>query len=401
MVKKVFTISFICLIVAFTIVIVTNKNIANEIFIFIEDSYDKLSGNSIEDFNPEDITINKLQVKKSTFYYNTLTDEQKKIYASISNAVKNIKNKAKVIDYNYIDDSTTMIDTKIAIQNFFLDHPEVFYVKNEYTVSTIDLLNSKRIEVELNYNIENEIELNAQINNINDVLDQIISNTKNMNEFDTELYIHDQICGMSTYYKYNNINDVPEECHSIYGCLISKKAVCDGLSKALMLALNKAGIESIIVTGNLQDQAHAWNMVKLDDEWYHVDITSNKSIKSDGNEKIIHSYFNITDTQIKTTNSLDMEGKLPIANSTKYNYYIQTDKFIKSSDNFSTKFSKILDENENKELIEFAVDKNVRSVPDKMVNTFQDYKYKKYVNYNDNKFNYYNVLNTYILLTNN
>lgn len=401
MVKKVFTISFICLIVAFTIVIVTNKNIANEIFIFIEDSYDKLSGNSIDDFNPEDIKINKLQVKKSTFYYNTLTDEQKKIYASISNAVKNIKNKAKVIDYNYIDDSTTMIDTKIAIQNFFLDHPEVFYVKNEYTVSTIDLLNSKRIEVELNYNIENEIELNAQINNINDVLDQIISNTKNMNEFDTELYIHDQICGMSTYYKYNNINDVPEECHSIYGCLISKKAVCDGLSKAFMLALNKAGIESIIVTGNLQDQAHAWNMVKLDDEWYHVDITSNKSIKSDGNEKIIHSYFNITDTQIKTTNSLDMEGKLPIANSTKYNYYIQTDKFIKYSDNFSTKFSKILDENENKELIEFAVDKNVRSVPDKMVNTFQDYKYKKYVNYNDNKFNYYNVLNTYILLTNN
>lgn len=401
MVKKVFTISFICLIVAFTIVIVTNKNIANEIFIFIEDSYDKLSGNSIDDFNPEDIKINKLQVKKSTFYYNTLTDEQKKIYASISNAVKNIKNKAKVIDYNYIDDSTTMIDTKIAIQNFFLDHPEVFYVKNEYTVSTIDLLNSKRIEVELNYNIENEIELNAQINNINDVLDQIISNTKNMNEFDTELYIHDQICGMSTYYKYNNINDVPEECHSIYGCLISKKAVCDGLSKAFMLALNKAGIESIIVTGNLQEQAHAWNMVKLDDEWYHVDITSNKSIKSDGNEKIIHSYFNITDTQIKTTNSLDMEGKLPIANSTKYNYYIQTDKFIKSSDNFSTKFSKILDENENKELIEFAVDKNVRSVPDKMVNTFQDYKYKKYVNYNDNKFNYYNVLNTYILLTNN
>lgn len=401
MVKKVFTISFICLIVAFTIVIVTNKNIANEIFIFIEDSYDKLRGNSIDDFNPEDIKINKLQVKKSTFYYNTLTDEQKKIYASISNAVKNIKNKAKVIDYNYIDDSTTMIDTKIAIQNFFLDHPEVFYVKNEYTVSTIDLLNSKRIEVELNYNIENEIELNAQINNINDVLDQIISNTKNMNEFDTELYIHDQICGMSTYYKYNNINDVPEECHSIYGCLISKKAVCDGLSKAFMLALNKAGIESIIVTGNLQEQAHAWNMVKLDDEWYHVDITSNKSIKSDGNEKIIHSYFNITDTQIKTTNSLDMEGKLPIANSTKYNYYIQTDKFIKSSDNFSTKFSKILDENENKELIEFAVDKNVRSVPDKMVNTFQDYKYKKYVNYNDNKFNYYNVLNTYILLTNN
>lgn len=401
MVKKVFTISFICLIVAFTIVIVTNKNIANEIFIFIEYSYDKLSGNSIDDFNPEDIKINKLQVKKSTFYYNTLTDEQKKIYASISNAVKNIKNKAKVIDYNYIDDSTTMIDTKIAIQNFFLDHPEVFYVKNEYTVSTIDLLNSKRIEVELNYNIENEIELNAQINNINDVLDQIISNTKNMNEFDTELYIHDQICGMSTYYKYNNINDVPEECHSIYGCLISKKAVCDGLSKAFMLALNKAGIESIIVTGNLQDQAHAWNMVKLDDEWYHVDITSNKSIKSDGNEKIIHSYFNITDTQIKTTNSLDMEGKLPIANSIKYNYYIQTDKFIKYSDNFSTKFSKILDENENKELIEFAVDKNVRSVPDKMVNTFQDYKYKKYVNYNDNKFNYYNVLNTYILLTNN
>lgn len=61
---------------------------------------------------------------------------------------------------------------------------------------------------------------------------------------------------------------------------------------------------------------------------------------------------------------------------------------------------KILDENENDNLIEFAVDSKVNSVPDKMVYVFQDDEYEKYVDKNASRFNYYNVLNTYILLAN-
>lgn len=400
--KKIITSMIVLLFFTLFVVVISNKKIVNQIIVSVEDIYDKVSNDEETISNIEDVKINELQPKNATFYYNTLTDEQKKIYKSIAIAIKNLDTTAKIKDYNYIDDNTTMQDVKIVIQNLFLDHPEIFYVKNDYTVSTIELIDSKRIEVELGYTVSGKDELETKILKINEVISPIISTADTMDNFNAEVYIHDKICEIATYYKYVDINEVPEECHSIYGCFVSKSAVCDGLSKALQIVLDKVGIESILVTGNLQNQAHAWNLVKLDDSWYHVDITSNKSIKNenDNKEEIIHSYFNITTDQIKNSSTIDLEDKIPVANSTIYNYYIQTGKYIDVTDNFTTKLKSILNENKNDNLAEFAVNLNVRSVPEKMVYVLQDSKYNKYVNTNANKFNYYNILNSYILISN-
>ena len=309
---------------------------------------------------------------------------------------------AKIKEYNFTDDNTTMKDVKAAIQNLFLDHPEVFYVSNDYTVSTIELLNSKRIEIDLKYLVKDKNDLNKKITEIKNVIDPIINDAKNMDKFDAELYIHDKICEMCTYYKYSNIEAVPEECHTIYGCLVNKQAVCDGLSKSLQIMLDKVEIDNILVTGNLQNQAHAWIMVKLDDNWYHMDITSNKSVRNEsGKEEIIHSYFNITSERIKKTNSIDIEEQLPEASATEYNYYLKTDKYISLTDNFSYKLKNILKNNQNSRLAEFAADPRLSTVPEKISYVLQDSNYSEYVNKALNRFNYYNVLNSYIILKNN
>lgn len=398
--KFIFTIIFILIFIVSVVFVISNKKIANQIVISVEDIYDNVTGKSKELENISNIQINELQPKNCTFYYNTLTEDQKKIYNYIVIAIKNLDKKAKIKEYNYIDDNTTMKDVKIVIQNLFLDHPEIFYVNNEYAVSTIELMNSKRIEVELNYSVNNKNDLENRIRQINEVLDPIILEAKKMDKFDAQLYIHDKICEIAKYYKYTDINEVPEVCHSIYGTFVRKQAVCDGLSKAFMIALDKVGIENILVTGYLQEQAHEWNLVKLEDNWYHVDITSNKSIKND-EEEIMHAYFNITTEEIKKTNSMDSEDILPVANSDMYNYYIKMGKYIDITDKFSSKLKDILNENENQNLVEFAVDSKVKSVPEKMMYVFRDKNYNKYINKSENKFNYYNVLNTYILLINN
>lgn len=400
--KKIFTTLLILLFLAAIIFVISNKKVANQIIVSTEDMYDNISGKTEDISNVEEIQINELQPKNATFYYNILTDDQKKIYSSIAIAIKNLDSKAKIKDYNYVDDATTMQDVKVAVQNLFLDHPEVFYVKNDYTVSTIELVNSKRIEVELGYMVSGQSDLDDKISKINQELEPIITAAKAMDKFNAEVYIHDKICQLATYYKYTDINEVPEQCHSIYGCFVGKSAVCDGLAKALQIALAKVNVENILVTGNLQGQAHAWNLVKLDNDWYHVDITSDKSVKNESTnkEEIVHSYFNITAEQIKATNTIDLEANLPVATATTYNYYIKMGKYINVTDNFSTKFKSILDNNKDENLIEFAVDARVKSVPEKMVYVFQDSKYEKYVNKSSNKFNYYNILNSYILLTN-
>ena len=96
-----------------------------------------------------------------------------------------------------------------------------------------------------------------------------------------------------------------------------------------------------------------------------------------------------------------MENILPVANSTDNNYYIKTGKYINISDSFSFKLKEILKNNDNNNLVEFAVDKRMSAVPEKMSYVLQDSNYSEYTNRNLNRFNYYNVLNTYIILKNN
>ena len=400
--KKIISLFIILFSILAVVIITRNPKVANQIIISTEDIYDNISGKNHEIIDVKGININELEIKNSSYYYEKLTDEQKKIYKAVAVAIKNLDSSAKIKDYSFTEDNTTMKDVKAAIQNLFLDHPEVFYVSNDYTVSTIELLNSNRIEIDLAYLVKDKSDLNKKITEIKNVIEPIVNDAKNMDKFDAELYIHDKICEMCTYYKYSSIEDVPEECHTIYGCLVSKQAVCDGMSKALQVMLDNVGIENILVTGNLQNQAHAWNMVKLDENWYHVDITSNKSVRNEsGKEEIIHSYFNITSERIKKTNSIDMEEQLPEANVSEYNYYLKTDKYISLTDNFSLKLKNILKNNKNSSLTEFSTDPRLSTVPEKMSYVLQDSNYSEYVNKALNRFNYYNVLNTYILLKNN
>ena len=400
--KKIIALFIILFSILAVVIITRNPKVANQIIISTEDIYDNISGKNEEITDVKGININELEIKNSSYYYEKLTDEQKKIYKAVAVAIKNLDSNAKIKEYNFTDDNTTMKDVKAAIQNLFLDHPEVFYVSNDYTVSTIELLNSKRIEIDLKYLVKDKNDLNKKLTEIKNVIDPIINDAKNMDKFDAELYIHDKICEMCTYYKYSNIEDVPEECHTIYGCLVNKQAVCDGLSKSLQIMLDKVEIDNVLVTGNLQNQAHAWIMVKLGDNWYHVDITSNKSVRNEsGKEEIIHSYFNITSERIKKTNSIDIEEQLPEASATEYNYYLKTDKYISLTDNFSYKLKNILKNNQNSRLVEFAADPRTSAVPEKMSYVLQDSNYSEYVNKALNRFNYYNVLNTYILLKNN
>ena len=400
--KKIISLFIILFSILAVVIITRNPKVANQIIISTEDIYDNISGKNEEITDVKGININELEIKNSSYYYEKLTDEQKKIYKAVAVAIKNLDSNAKIKEYNFTDDNTTMKDVKAAIHNLFLDHPEVFYVSNDYTVSTIELLNSKRIEIDLKYLVKDKNDLNKKITEIKNVIDPIINDAKNMDKFDAELYIHDKICEMCTYYKYSNIEAVPEECHTIYGCLVNKQAVCDGLSKSLQIMLDKVEIDNILVTGNLQNQAHAWIMVKLDDNWYHMDITSNKSVRNEsGKEEIIHSYFNITSERIKKTNSIDIEEQLPEASATEYNYYLKTDKYISLTDNFSYKLKNILKNNQNSRLAEFAADPRLSTVPEKISYVLQDSNYREYVNKALNRFNYYNVLNSYIILKNN
>ena len=88
------------------------------------------------------------------------------------------------------------------------------------------------------------------------------------------LYLHEYI---AVHYDYDreHMNDVttPEaiQAHTAYGMLKTGKAVCEGYTWLYNTLLRKVGIESINVTSAAL--SHTWNLVKIGDAWYHVDVT--------------------------------------------------------------------------------------------------------------------------------
>jgi transglutaminase/protease-like cytokinesis protein 3 len=60
------------------------------------------------------------------------------------------------------------------------------------------------------------------------------------------------------------------------GILVSGTGVCMSYAYAFQTLAEEAGIESVVVSGELADGGgHAWNKVKLGDSWRAVDVTWN------------------------------------------------------------------------------------------------------------------------------
>ncbi|MCR4643804.1 MAG: hypothetical protein K5695_00140 [Oscillospiraceae bacterium] len=88
------------------------------------------------------------------------------------------------------------------------------------------------------------------------------------------LYLHEYL---AVHYDYDreHMNDTTSEeailSHTAYGMLKSGKAVCEGYTWLYNTLLRRVGIESINVTSS--ELCHTWNLVKIGDAWYHVDVT--------------------------------------------------------------------------------------------------------------------------------
>ena len=82
---------------------------------------------------------------------------------------------------------------------------------------------------------------------------------------------------------------------SVYSGLTTSVAVCQGYSMTAYKMFNYAGIENRIIVGKVNDIPHSWNSVKIQGNWYQLDITNNDSIEKD-------KYFLVGDENLLANN---------------------------------------------------------------------------------------------------
>jgi hypothetical protein len=91
-----------------------------------------------------------------------------------------------------------------------------------------------------------------------------------MTDLQKVLTLHDYFCNIARYPSDAQSND-KESYHSAYGIFYDGDTVCAGYTLAFSTVLKRLGIESEYVVS--ESMQHAWNAVKIDGNWYNVDLT--------------------------------------------------------------------------------------------------------------------------------
>ena len=97
---------------------------------------------------------------------------------------------------------------------------------------------------------------------------------------------------------------------SAYSVFCDDHSVCAGYTKAFEILMNGAGIDTIAVLST----DHAWNMIKINDSWYHMDCTWDDMDGYSGYE-MIYKCFNRSESVIRSDGTHEIQsmfdGKLP------------------------------------------------------------------------------------------
>lgn len=338
----------------------------------------------------EDFKVNDMSISNNMYYFNTLTKEQKYIYESIANGVKNFDDEFVVRYYNAGEQDEFANEVSVAIEAFTNDHPEVFYLKAQYSSYIHQAFDSNIGYIRLNYTEDTTTAIKEKIGLMKGRVDYYARGLDGYSDYEKELIIHDRIANDVSY---SHLEDLPRKYHTAEGTLLEGVGVCDSFSKAYQLVLNHVGIDSIIVLGELSDGPHAWNMVKIGDSWYHVDITSSHSIYDDTNI-INHAYFNLTTEAEKNISIINDESVLPKADSTEYNFYYKEGLVLAENDDIYTRISEIDNYFEGREFMEFYVVGDVSTKISRILNVLRDID-DSYLD--GTKLYYYNLKNAVII----
>ncbi len=259
----------------------------NSEYVSINNGYNYYS--NIVDF-PSDFSS-----ESTDFYYSTLNTTQKRIYDSIKKNSLKFEGKVKLNK----DDLT---DVYIAQNAVAMDNPEFFWI-NSVLVTTV---NEKVVQVE--YKIPASAKNDLQ--RIKQISQEIIANS-GTNKVEQIKYFYDWIVQNTDYYDTQN-------SQSITSVFLDKQSVCAGYSKAFQYLCKEAGIECLYVNGYTKDNMlHAWNMVKLNDNYYWVDVTWGDPIFAEGEESTInYNYLLVSDKDFLNDhivdNTIKMEDSMPI-----------------------------------------------------------------------------------------
>lgn len=228
------------------------------------------------------------------YFYNQLEEPSKTIYKAFEVNYENMKTGNYKIDLG--DKFSSILEKEngqkilgdyyqSAFEAYNYDNPQVFFISAEKTYLNVETttrgkkktynvyINSGKKENYFPDEFSTKEEIDTAINKINQEKDNIISNRTGDIYQDIKM-VHDYLVDNLEY----DTTLLNKNIYTIYGALVNKVAVCEGYARAFKYIMDEMQIPSVLVIGkgtNSQGKTenHAWNYVKLADNWYAIDVT--------------------------------------------------------------------------------------------------------------------------------
>lgn len=227
----------------------------------------------------------------ATYDGDTLNSTQKALYDTLCAGARNHSAEINVYDLN------VHIDTLKDIAALAFNTPELWWLGSSYGLRYYADGRAHSIYFVYAYDAA---EVRLMQPEVDDTVQTALSwIPEEATEFQRAQALHDflvRTCRYST--DEDAAGKYPLRCHRAIGALygVDRDPVCQGYALAYKLLLRAAGIDAVYVGSN--DMNHAWNMVKLDGAWYHVDVTWDDPDANFDTEPF-HSYFMRSDNAFR------------------------------------------------------------------------------------------------------
>lgn len=213
-------------------------------------------------------------------YYAMLEPQMQQLYNQIYANAKNLAASfAPVVTVN-----TEQVKTVFeAVCN---DHPELFWLDTGYSCKY--LRSGSCVEITLKYN-DTLNNFEAAKKEFAAAAEAILAGARaQSSDLEKERYVHDALMQTVEY----NVQAAMNQ--SAFSALVNGESVCAGYARAFQYLMQQLSIPCYYCTGTAGED-HAWNIVKLKDNYYNVDVTW------DDTRTPTYDYFNKTDEAFAST----------------------------------------------------------------------------------------------------
>lgn len=260
------------------------------------------------------------------FAYDRLTEAEKIWYLDMSRTLREMATNRGLSEEG-LDAGLTEGEIDKIFQCVLGDHPEYFYVEGYTYTRFTRLEKTVKLEFSGTYSVSKE-EAARRASKIRVAAGEILEGiSMEASDYDKVKYVYEAVVRGTEYDM-----DAPDN-QNMYSVFAGHFSVCQGYAKAVQYLLNCLGVECTMVTGTVDTgEGHAWNLVKVDGQYYYVDATwgdasyiQYESLESDILQfpEINYDYLCVNTEQLLRTHSLGNVVEVPQCTALENNYYVR------------------------------------------------------------------------------